>query len=353
MTLADRLSDALPDAFFLSADQPKALQAWMQERGWLTPEQTIDGLEKAGDGNMNCVLRLHLADSGRRIIKQARPWVEKFPDIDAPAERADTEALYYRKTAASPAIAACSPAVLGFDADSHILLLEDLGDGADLSGLYAGEQTLDTATWHALADYLSALHRTFTRDRCDFLIENKAMRALNGEHIFHFPFRADSGFDPDTVTPGLGALARQCREDPALMAEIGALAERYASNGPTLLHGDFFPGSFLHSTAGVRVIDPEVCVCGDAEFDVGVLLAHLHLAQQPAAVTEGLLARYKAPAGFSMTRCRQYAGVEVLRRLLGLAQLPLQMDLPSKRTLVERARGLLLDGASAVSVTAG
>lgn len=352
MTPAQRFAQALPGAFFLDAEQPEALQAWLQARGWLAPGQTIRRLGKAGDGNMNCVLRLELADGSRRIVKQARPWVEKFPDIDAPPERADTEALYYRKTADAPAIAACSPQVLGFDAASHILLLEDLGDGADLSGLYAGDQVLDDATLSALAGYLSALHRGFTRERCDFLIENKTMRALNGEHIFRFPFRADSGFDPDSVTPGLADLARRCRDDQGLMATIDSLAQRYDANGDTLVHGDFFPGSFLQTDGGVKVIDPEFCFFGDAEFDVGVLLAHLHLAQQPGHVIDGLLVRYAAPAGFSERLCRQYAGVEILRRLLGLAQLPLVMDLPTKQALVERACGLLLGGQAAASATA-
>ena len=75
-----------------------------------------------------------------------------------------------------------------------------------------------------------------------------------------------------------------------------------------------------------------------------MLLAHLLMAQQPAAVTDAWLAMYDAPAGFSEALCKQYAGVEVLRRLLGLAQLPVKLDLAQKTALIEQASAMLLAG---------
>ncbi len=119
---------------------------------------------------------------------------------------------------------------------------------------------------------------------------------------------------------------------------------RYRANGDTLLHGDFFPGSFLTSGSGVKVIDTEFCFFGEAEFDLGVLQAHLLLAQQPDEVIDSLFRRYQGAERFSRSLCDQYTGVELLRRLLGLAQLPLTLDLEQKRALVEQARLMLLPG---------
>lgn len=344
MTTAAELAKHCPDAFFLDAEAPQAAQKYLHARGWLDRNVAIIVLDKAGEGNMNLVLRARLGDGRSVIIKQSRPWVEKFPGIAAPAERANVEALYYDKTATHAAIAACSPRLLAADPVSHILLLEDLGDGADLSHLYAGQAELAGHTLKALTAYLSALHHDFRRSTCDFLIENAEMRALNAEHIFNYPFSAHDDFDLDAITPGLAKVSDGVRGNAPLMARIDALHQRYLRNGNTLVHGDFFPGSFLQSDGAIKVIDAEFCFFGDAEFDVGVLLAHLLMAQQPTSVTDGLLASYIAPAGFSDALCRQYAGVEVLRRLLGLAQLPVALNLDQKAALVEQASAMLLAG---------
>ena len=47
---------------------------------------------------MNCTLRV---TTTRRsfILKQARPWVEKYPQIAAPVERARVEAAFYAAVA--------------------------------------------------------------------------------------------------------------------------------------------------------------------------------------------------------------------------------------------------------------
>lgn len=341
MTLLERYAREMPGAFFLDASQPAALQAYLLARGVLAPGRSIHQLERAGEGNMNLVLRATLDDGGTLIIKQSRPWAEKFPSVAAPAERADSEAEFYRRTAPLPPVAACSPRLRMTDTQSHILVMDDLGPGRDLFSLYRGDELLDVSTLDALTDYLSALHRGLRQPGAGFTLPNRAMRALNAEHIFRFPFRADSGFDVDNVTPGLRALAAACRADALLMQNIAALEARYLADGNTLLHGDFFPGSFLRTEHGLKVIDPEFCFFGDAEFDLGVLIAHLRLARQPESLIARLLARYAGAPDLSEARCHQYAGIEVLRRLLGIAQLPLPLDLAAKRRLIDTARGYL------------
>lgn len=345
MTLLQRFTALQPAAFFVDATAPALLAAYLHQLGWMAQTQHIGSITRAGEGNMNLVLRVALDDGTTFILKQSRPWAEKYPSVAAPAERADVEAEYYRQTAAAPAIAARSPKLLQADSGSHILMLEDLGEGSDLSGLYRPNATLDQATLIALMDYLLALHRGFRQPGCGFVIDNPAMRALNAEHIFRLPFTANAGFDLDAITPGLAALAASCREDSPLQARIEALQHRYLASGDTLLHGDFFPGSVLRTASGIKVIDPEFCFFGDAEFDVGVLLAHLMLAGQPPLLIEQGLAHYlEGIAGavpFSRARCWQYAGIEILRRLLGLAQLPLTLDLAAKRALIATARAQL------------
>lgn len=331
-------SDPAP---FLNPLDLHGLDAYLSAGPWQRTEQRVLSAERAGDGNMNLVLRLHFDDGSSCILKHARPWVEKYPQVAAPAMRSQMEATYYRAIGAFPALARRSARLLHADADAHILLLEDLGEGRDLSRLYRAQSTLDTASLDALLDYLSTLHHAFRDVPAEDRISNREMRALNAEHIFRFPYSADGGFDLDTVTPGLAALGLSCRRDPALQDRLRELEKRYLADGDCLLHGDYFPGSFLETDSGLKVIDPEFCFFGDAEFDVGVLLAHLFLSRQPAEITEGVLARYVPGASFSQALCHRYTGAEILRRLLGLAQLPLQMTLDEKKGLVERAVALL------------
>ncbi len=175
------------------------------------------------------------------------------------------------------------------------------------------------------------------------------MRALNHEHIFALPLRPDNGLPLDeyTRTPGLAVVAGSLKSDAAYCRAVAELGERYLhGEGESLLHGDFFPGSFLQTQHGVRVIDPEFCFCGDAEFDVGVLTAHLLLAGEPAARAETVSTAYAPrPSGpFRRELVRQHAGVEIMRRLIGVAQIPtLVADLARKTDLLTLSRRLVLE----------
>ncbi|HYW35482.1 MAG TPA: phosphotransferase [Balneolaceae bacterium] len=343
MDLSEKFQETHPHAFFLDEDDIPALQEYLRYQGWLDEDKNIQSVGKAGEGNMNKVLRVNIDGGSSFIIKQSRPWVEKFPDIPAPADRANIEGLYIQQTSQNETIDSHSPALLHSDPDSHILIMEDLGDGSDLTYLYEKGTEMDEDTLQMLMDYLSALHQNFTRPTCDFYIENFGMRRLNAEHIFRFPFIEDNGLDLDEITAGLADLAARYRKDSDLLAQIDFLKSRYLQNGHVLLQGDYYPGSFLQTEEGVHVIDPEFCFFGDAEFDLGVFYAHLLMANQPDAISENILDKYETPMGFSDLLFRQYAGVEIMRRILGLAQLPLPLDLEGKKDLLERAYSLVMD----------
>lgn len=342
VTLKQRFAAVQPDAFFVEAEDSTALCAYLVKQEWIAQTRRITAVNRAGEGNMNLVLRVVVDDGTSFILKQSRPWAEKYPSVDAPAARANIEAEYYQRTATQAALASRSPRLHHVDTDSHILMMQDLGAGADLSTLYRPDAKLDHDTLMALMDYLVVLHRSFRRPACGFVIENHPMRALNALHMFKLPFADDTSFDLDAITPGLAAVAADCRADSTLLARIQELERRYLATGDTLLHGDFFPGSVLLTAEGIKVIDPEFCFFGDAEFDVGVLLAHLTLAgQSPALIEQGLghyTARIADALPFSTPLCWHYAGVEILRRLLGLAQLPLTLELSAKQALVATAR---------------
>jgi 5-methylthioribose kinase len=73
-----------------------------------------------------------------------------------------------------------------------------------------------------------------------------------------------------------------------------------------------------------------------------MFLAHLWLGGQSPAVAARFLGRYRPPAGHDLTVMLQLAGIEVMRRLIGYAQLPLAYGLDERRALLAHSRELVL-----------
>lgn len=339
MELKKQFLTTYPKAFFLEK-KVTLVEQYLQQQSWLQPEEVVESLEKPGEGNMNFVLRV-TTNHRTFIMKQARPWVEKFPQIAAPVERGAVEAIFFQTLATDPTFATYNPICLGYDENSFIIVVEDLGTGTDYSFLYQNNGRLSSEEIQSIAQYLSSLHQT--KPPTDFP-DNKAMRLLNHEHIFNFPFLEDNGFNLDEVQMGLNKIAQPYKNDAKLKAIITATGVLYLSSGEHLLHGDFYPGSWLKTREGFKVIDPEFGFVGPAEFDVGVLVAHLLMAQQSKEIIEIFLSTYQKSAIFNESLLARFTGIEILRRLIGIAQLPLSLDLKEKQVLLESAAKSILLG---------
>ena len=136
---------------------------------------------------------------------------------------------------------------------------------------------------------------------------------------------------------------RALKGDPAFVAEVARLGrDVYLADGPCLLHGDFFPGSLVRTPGGPRVIDPEFCFFGRPEIDVAVFLAHLLMAGPAAAAPADFFGRYRSPVASERRLVLQLAGVEIMRRVIGYAQLPLPTGPGLRARLLDLARGLVL-----------
>ncbi|MGF1483468.1 MAG: phosphotransferase [Opitutales bacterium] len=329
------------DFFYLDAEAPGEIAQYLESRAQLEPGETLQRCSRAGDGNMNCVVRVQTTQR-TRILKQARPWVEKYPHIAAPWDRILREAKFLHLAARDPELAAGLPALEFLDPPNRLAIFEDLGTEPTLTGLYdleplGGDEAAALGTW---------LRRLHTLDVQGESFPNSDMRALNHEHIFEFPLRADNELDLEAITPGLEAAAREIQADAALCAEIRRLGREVylADSGTSLLHGDFFPGSWLRSGGRIYIIDPEFGFIGRPEFDIGVALAHFTLARQPDSVMKGFISGYGADNDAELAL--QLAGIEMIRRLIGVAQLPLKADMPQKRAWLAQARQWILNPAA-------
>lgn len=305
----------------------------LRKKGLLHPDETILSSEKAGEGNMNVTLAVR-TDKRTLILKQSRPFVAKYPQVPAPVERTGIEFRYYQCLAGNPELAKYAPIVLGFDQNHWILAMEYVEHGTDFLEIYKDPALLTEELVEDLLHYLKELHHL---PKPDFP-ENRAMRILNHQHIFDLPFQKENGFDLDEIQHGLQQLSLLVKEDTSLITKISSLGERYLSPGNRLIHGDFYPGSWLSSPKGLKIIDTEFAFLGNPEFDLAVMLAHLKMARVPKITIDRIVQQYplKNPLLAAFT------GVEILRRIFGLAQLPLDLSLVEKENLAKHAIQLIL-----------
>lgn len=337
MELAERFEEETGSRYYLLPDEPVRVGEYLSELGYLIPGEEVDSVTLAGAGNMNVTLRVV---TGRRqfILKQSRPWVAKFPELAAPVERILVERSFYHATAGAAFLPTRMPELLRADPDNYVLLLEDLGRAADLSSIYTERTQMSRRQLATLLRFAGELHAIEPTE----FPPNRALKELNHAHIFDLPLRPDNGFPLDALHPGLAAAARPYQHDNRLRKVVAELGQRYLTTDRRLIHGDFYPGSFLDTAAGVYVIDTEFAHLGQPEFDIGVLMAHLLMARSSEERILQLDTDYAKPPGFDAALSRQFCYVEIIRRLIGIAQLPLTLTLDERQRLLERARAGLL-----------
>lgn len=341
MNLKTRFQEVYPDRFFLTNNKNE-LSDYLKEQSWINKEETLSLVEKPGEGNMNFVLRVATSERSF-IIKQARPWVEKYPQIDAPIERVGVEARFYELIKQMGDLSAFTPALIGFDEANGILAIEDLGASTDYTRLYQHGELLTEFEVKNLLSFISVLHNFELS--ADQFPDNMSMRQLNHEHIFNFPFLVENGFDLNTVQEDLQEVAMPYKTNDALKAKIAKLGDLYLSPGTCLIHGDYYPGSWLNVVDGIRVIDPEFSFIGLPEFELGVMLAHMEMSEQSESVKQTIYQLYQKPKGFNDQLLAGFAGTEIMRRLIGIAQLPLSLDISVKQRLLEKAARWIQSGS--------
>ena len=209
------------------------------------------------------------------------------------------------------------PRLLDFDEKSALLVMEDLFAAEPLIDCYQGSRQFDQRQLNELAKYASALHSLVVPANEREAFGNTAMRRLNHEHIFDLPLRHDGALSEmlERITPGLDRVADDLRQDRKYSDIVRSLGDRYLrEDGPSLIHGDLFPGSLLQTTSGeLRIIDPEFCFCGDPEFDIGVFYAHLLLSGHGEDALTWWLQDALKRHEYSDSLVFQYAGVEIMR----------------------------------------
>ena len=302
-----------------------------QKAYFLNADEMVEGTEIVGGGNMNVVLRVQ-TNLRTLILKQSRPFVQKYPNIPAPVERIAVEGYFYKLMNSHPFF----PKVLKYIPKDYILLLEDLGDCENLTSLYNSRIVSEGL----IQDFTLALHHIHKRSTPLNYPENRGLRKLNHQHIFVLPFTEYNGFSLDSIQKGLNVLGAPYKTNKVLKKKIDDAGKLYLDKGDTLLHGDYYPGSWMRVGEHLYIIDPEFSFVGLKSFDLGVMAAHLILATGQSSILEQVCKIY--PGTVQEEQIQIFCGIEIMRRLIGLAQLPIERTLKEKKELLTLGKELIL-----------
>ena len=303
-------------------------------------DQAITKIEIAGDGNMNFTLRLKFADGSSIIAKQSPPFCARFPDIPAPEDRIFSEIRYYQLLEKDAFLTEHSPALLGMDHENNIAYISDLGQATDFEYLYAQDKKLDQVTCEKLLGYLVKLHSLEIPPSLEF--KNLEMRNLNHEYIFDLPFReGERAIDLDKITDGLAEVADNILSDQSLRKAAKELGQLYYENASTLIHGDYYPMSWIKTEKGLFIIDPEFGFLGLPEIDIGFFLAHMLLSDNFKIAYNTVLKQYDS---FDEMLVTKFCAVEVIRRITYVSQLPIINNLSFKSQLLAASAEALKTG---------
>lgn len=330
--------------FLLSTEDAVGLSHYLADDQRLSENEKVENVSIAGQGNMNVVLRVK-TNQRSFILKQSRPFVNKYPSVSAPSDRILTEYEFYQVVRQNEVVKKYTPEIYWFDEQNFILCLEDFGPSNDFTSIYQKGVGLEKADMADISRVVSELHFGFKDMSLSDVFANRELRALNHQHIFVLPVMAENGFDLDGVLPGLQSQTNKFRNDEKLKKAAQELGAIYLSDkGNRLLHGDYYPGSWLRTEKGFRMIDPEFCFVGRPEFELGLAVAHLKMAQQSDSITKDMFVYYHFDERFDGALFSKFAGMEIIRRIIGLAQLPLDLDLKERLQLLDEAYELVTNG---------
>lgn len=375
MSLRAEFEAEHPEVHVLSADQAGRVDLVMGAVGWLGDEEQVTTCASLG-GESSTVMRVELQElrGGWRtaVLKQSLPWLRRDESVAMPADRWRGEHAFYAAVARVPEAAARMPRLMAANEDRFLLLLEDFRGASSLTSLYGGG-SLARGAAEVLGAFLRAL-RCGTRGEPNAEFAHGGMKTLSHRLLFEAPFdspeQGGNGFGPDgpapagdtldAIEPGLGEAAATLRSDRTFREALSELGSRFLDAGASLVHGAFHPANWLLLPNGdIRVVDPQYSSPGDPEFDLGTALAHLLLARQPVEIVatflsaatgaeeagrEGPADTEEVEAGVDRPLAARYAGAEIVRRLLGGGQLPLEAEAGFRRDLLETARTAVLSG---------
>ncbi|GAB1820546.1 S-methyl-5-thioribose kinase [Herbidospora sp. RD11066] len=237
-------------------------------------------VREIGDGNMNIVFAVQVADGPGVVLKQSMPYVRVDPTWPITPDRNRIEAAVLAEHGrVAPGLV---PALYDVDHDRHVVALEDLSDhqvwrgllnegvrtegaAADL-GRYVAKVAFGTSVFglgnHAHKDALAA---SINPELCE----------ITEDLVFTEPYIEH---EHNKILPATKADVAAYVNDPAVRTAIGLAKLAFMTHGEALIHGDLHTGSVLVAPGSTRAFDVEFAFYGPVGFDLGALWGNYLLA---------------------------------------------------------------------------
>lgn len=332
-------------------------------------------VSEIGDGNINYVFRVRAQDEKSLIVKQADKFIRSSGNAaDTDRNRIEAQILQLEHRLSPSHI----PTIYLYDPVMCCVIMEDIGDHENLRYALMAHKvfpTLGRDMGEFLADTLiptSDLLLTPAQKKAavkDYI--NPSMCDISERLVFTHPYTNSQGRNKP-FPPNQAWLERELYQDEALKLAAAKLKSRFMDNAQALIHGDLHSGSIFVKPGSTMVLDPEFAFYGPAGYDIGNVMAHFAIAWAAAEASmestpekdrylqfledtmvttltvfhgramelaQGATDPMLQGPGFitwflgdMVSDAAGYAGTEIIRRVIGSAQVK---DLT---TLAERAR---------------
>lgn len=316
--------------------------------------------EEVGDGNLNLVFRV-VSKNSSIIIKQALPYLRvagsTWP-LTRDRARIEAEAITYQESL-FPGIL---PKLIFFDKSMSALVLEDLLPMSPLRNhLIEQGETLEAI--RAVAQYVGTILISSSK----WNINNTEKQNLRGQFIFSgLCLLSEELIFTDPFKPSrsnkfsleLEPFIIELQKNQEIQKVVAEMKFIFKTRHDALIHGDLHTGSVMTDGKNHRIIDLEFAFFGPFGFDPGLICAHLILARISHLVLGNLeycswidrsIAEFwsimemtvselwrqspKEYADFLIElhmSAVKFAGIEIVRRVIGLAHVKELEELPGE-----------------------
>ena len=347
---------------------------YVKNLGLFLESEDIEVIE-VSDGKINHVYRLR-SDNRSMIFKQAVPYARVVGEsMPLPLDRIRIEAeVMGMYTILMPGSV---PNVMHMDEVMAIVIMEDMlplevGRTAFINGNEPARFAADIGYMSAtMSFYTSDFHLdSSTKKKMQAEIANPGMRQLTEQLVFDWPY---SDHESNEYEKGMRSDVKFLSQDQRLLLEVAQLKHKFMTKSDALIHGDLHSGAIFVGEDRTVIFDTEFALCGPFGFDLGQFIANLMLngiafpdrkekrfeqAKETWYAFSETFAelwhtqsteRYTQVDGFYTAIMEElftdligYAGCELVRRAISIAQIP-DMNVEENEELRMAARKNVLE----------
>lgn len=266
--------------FNKSLSDADGVYRYITRRHDLFEQNAVLKVEEIGNGNMNYVFRIADTESDKTIILKFADGHTRISEaIKVSTDRIKIEAGMLLKQ--NELVAGYVPTIFLYDEENNCILMADCKDYTIMRELLS-EYKIVQGFSEQITDYLihSILPTTEflldceAQDKLKAQFENPHLCEITETYVFSEPFNARSEVNA-IYEPNKEFIEQEIFEDTSLLKEVEKLKKAFRNKKQALLHGDLHTGSIFADNSSIKIFDFEFAFYGPIGFDLGNLIANL------------------------------------------------------------------------------